>query len=97
MSDDAQSHADPDGDDQICYDVLGWCHPTNGRNGLIVWGEPWDPHGWEASEGFLRKWGWTVAGEPEIAAATNHWRSVRGEEAIDVECIITQSISASLV
>ncbi|KAH9210121.1 hypothetical protein DL95DRAFT_393721, partial [Leptodontidium sp. 2 PMI_412] len=29
---------------------------------LIVWGEPWDPRGWEASVPFLRKWGWLIEG-----------------------------------
>jgi len=46
---------------------------------LIVWGEPWDPRGWEASVPFLRKWGWLTKGCPMILEATNYWRQKRGE------------------
>ncbi|KAL0938471.1 uncharacterized protein CTRU02_205081 [Colletotrichum truncatum] len=45
---------------------------------LIVWGEPWDPRGWEATEPFLRKWGWLLAGCTEMLEGTNYWRQKRG-------------------
>jgi len=67
-------------EDQLCGDLVGWCRSPGARVGLIVWREPWDPSGWEATEGFLETWGWTVRGCGEIRWATNYWRAQRGEE-----------------
>lgn len=47
--------------------------------GLIVWGEPWDIQNWEATEGFLRNWGWLLHGCPQILESTNYWRAQRGD------------------
>lgn len=49
---------------------------------LIVWGESWDPDGWEVSVPFLRKWGGVLEGCPEMIEATNSWRQKRGERKI---------------
>lgn len=49
---------------------------------LIVWGESWDPDGWEASVPFLRKWGGVLEGCPEMIEATNSWRQKRGERKV---------------
>jgi hypothetical protein len=46
---------------------------------LIVWGESWDPNGWEMSVPFLRKWGGLLEGCSEMIVATNCWRRKRGE------------------
>jgi len=32
------------------------------RRGVIAWSPPWDVSGWEVSEGFYRKWGWSFKG-----------------------------------
>lgn len=53
---------------------------TANRNGLVLWGEPHNPKSWEATPGFLRKWGWTVDGCDELIKSSNHWRMLRGEE-----------------
>jgi hypothetical protein len=50
---------------------------TAGRTGLIVWGESWDPHGWEVTERFARKWAWILKGCEELFASTNRWRAER--------------------
>ncbi|KAH7304717.1 hypothetical protein B0I35DRAFT_414296 [Stachybotrys elegans] len=50
------------------------------RRGVIAWSPPWDIRGWEASEGFIRKWGWIFQGLPTLFEATNGWRMQRGEE-----------------
>ncbi|KAL1862909.1 hypothetical protein Daus18300_008239 [Diaporthe australafricana] len=51
---------------------------------LTVWNDPWDPSGWEITEGFLRKWGFLLrgAGEDDMVRATNRWRALRGENPI---------------
>ncbi|KAK2470315.1 hypothetical protein H9L39_17932 [Fusarium oxysporum f. sp. albedinis] len=38
---------------------------------LIVWGESWNPNGWEISVPFLRKWGGLLEGCSEMLVATN--------------------------
>lgn len=53
---------------------------TAGRNGLIVWGEPYEMHSWEATPAFLEKWAWAVQGCYELFESSNRWRRLRGEE-----------------
>lgn len=64
---------------ELCNDLVDFCDVPNERTGLIVWGEPWDPSGWEISESFLNRWGWVVKGCVELLASTNYWRAQRGE------------------
>lgn len=56
----------------------------NGCNAasLIVWGDAWNPRGWEASIPFLQKWGGLLQGCPVLLEATNSWRQKRGERKI---------------
>ncbi|CAM1501298.1 Fc.00g104600.m01.CDS01 [Cosmosporella sp. VM-42] len=66
----------------LCYDMVELYGTTSSGPDdplLIVWGEPWDPYGWEASVAFLRKWGWLLRGCNEILESTNQWREGRGE------------------
>lgn len=65
-------------EDSLCYDMVEVSSESD-KPCLIVWGEPWDPRGWEASVAFLRKWGWLLKGCPEICESTNNWRVKRGE------------------
>jgi hypothetical protein len=53
--------------------------------GLLVWSNPWEPGGWELSEGFVRKWGFLVEGCDEMFAATDRWRALRGEDPLVVK------------
>ncbi|KAL4787318.1 hypothetical protein BJX76DRAFT_345607 [Aspergillus varians] len=69
-------------DHPLCLDVMGFWNVTNEPCGLLVWGEPADPRSWEASESFIRKWPWVVAGCPELLSSTNQWRSSRGDKMI---------------
>ncbi|KAH8695289.1 hypothetical protein BGW36DRAFT_382442 [Talaromyces proteolyticus] len=69
----------------LCDDVVGamWddqLEPHDERNGLVVWGEPWDIKSWEVMEGFLKKWGWVLTGCNELIESTNRWRQLRGEK-----------------
>ena len=68
---------------EMCADLL------SGLNGLplgasgarmLVWSDPWEPQGWEMTEGFIRKWWFLVEGCDDLLKATNHWRALRGEE-----------------
>lgn len=55
------------------------------KRGVILWSPPWHPSGWEISEGFARKWGWTLKGCRDVVDASNKRRMERGEELIDLE------------
>ncbi|RTE68704.1 hypothetical protein BHE90_016917 [Fusarium euwallaceae] len=70
-------------DDELCADVAEMNYEGTSRPSLIVWGDPGDPTGWEASISFLRKWGWLLQGCPEVLEATNRWRECRGEKRLD--------------
>ncbi|KAK6213552.1 DUF3425 domain protein [Colletotrichum tabaci] len=66
-------------EDDMCRDIVDVGAGAGvEESALIVWGEPWDPRGWEATEPFLRKWGWLLAGCPEMLEGTNYWRQKRG-------------------
>lgn len=66
-------------EDDMCRDVVDVGAGAGVEDSaLIVWGEPWDPRGWEATEKFLRKWGWLLAGCTEMLEGTNYWREKRG-------------------
>ncbi|KAK9328048.1 hypothetical protein V1520DRAFT_393412 [Lipomyces starkeyi] len=67
-------------DVQLCIDIMGFSNAPTGKTGLIVWGEPWDPYGWEVTEEFVKNWGWVIRECREIFESTNHWRAQRGEE-----------------
>ena len=55
------------------------------QRGLIAWSPPWHVSGWELSEGFWRKWGWSLKGCGDALEATNRWREKRGEEPLVFE------------
>ncbi|KAJ0419889.1 hypothetical protein BJY00DRAFT_313592 [Aspergillus carlsbadensis] len=52
------------------------------RNGLIVWGDPWDVDSWELMEGFVEKWGYLLVGCEVLIEVSNRWRAIRGEAAL---------------
>jgi hypothetical protein len=67
-------------DDDLCVDMAEFDTSKNMEStSLIIWGDPWDPRGWEVSVPFLRKWGWLLEGCAELLEATNYWRMKRGE------------------
>ncbi|KAI8165712.1 hypothetical protein K4K54_008213 [Colletotrichum sp. SAR 10_86] len=66
-------------EDDMCRDIVDVGAGAGVEEAaLIVWGEPWDPRGWEATESFLRKWGWLLVGCTEMLEGTNYWREKRG-------------------
>ncbi|KAM5366405.1 hypothetical protein ACJZ2D_010515 [Fusarium nematophilum] len=68
--------------DELCGDLLDVKPGLDGKPSLVVWRDPWDLRGWEASALFLRKWGWMLGGCRDILQATNYWRQKRGEDRI---------------
>ncbi|KAF5581621.1 Aryl-alcohol dehydrogenase [Fusarium pseudocircinatum] len=68
--------------DELCSDLLDVKPGLDEKPSLVVWGDPWDLRGWEASALFLQKWGWMLEGCRDIFQATNYWRQSRGEDKI---------------
>ncbi|TGO47625.1 hypothetical protein BCON_0270g00230 [Botryotinia convoluta] len=66
----------------LCGDLVGLFSAGTGRTGMIIWGEPWDVAGWEVTEGFLERWGWTIKGCWDLFESTNKWRAGRGQMAL---------------
>ena len=67
-------------DTPLCLDMVeSYCGP-DGMSGLLVWGDPWDPNSWEATEAFAKKWGWIMTGCFDLFKSTNFWRAKRGEK-----------------
>lgn len=50
--------------------------------GMVVWTNPWEASGWEVKPMFLKKWAWLLEGCSELMVATNHYRRLRGEDAL---------------
>jgi hypothetical protein len=55
------------------------------HRGIIAWSPPWHFSGYEVTEGFLRRWGWSFKGCEDALETTNMWRSKRGEEPLVLE------------
>ena len=71
-------------DCELCIDLMD---PSDWEFGLLVWGDPWLPQNWEASESFVRKWPWIIKGCPEILASSNYWRHKRGLGRLNFTCV----------
>ncbi|EFQ33829.1 hypothetical protein CGRA01v4_10717 [Colletotrichum graminicola] len=66
-------------EDDLCRDIVDVGAGAGvEESALNVWGEAWDPRGWEATEPFLKKWGWLLAGCTDMLEGTNYWRQKRG-------------------
>lgn len=53
-------------------------------NGFSVWGsQPWSPFSWEASQGFVSRWGWLL--DHDTIRYSNFWRAERGESPLKLE------------
>lgn len=72
-------------EDQLWVDLIGLFSASTGRSGMIIWGEPWDPAGWEVTEPFLKHWRWALRGCQELLPATNYWCQSRGEPSLRFE------------
>ncbi|KAL5000345.1 hypothetical protein BDV10DRAFT_183413 [Aspergillus recurvatus] len=70
----------------ICWGSAGvGQRDRNASAGKASTGTPWDLRSWEAQEWFLRKY-WSLMGgeDGELVRQTEWWRSIRGEDALDV-------------
>ena len=77
-------------EDELWSDTIGglfegFPQSESEQRGVIVWSPPWHVSGWELSEGFLRKWGWSFKGFEDMLEATNKWRAMRGEDPLVIE------------
>ena len=75
-------------EDELCSDLIGGLFEGDAdleTRGWIVWKDPWDVSGWEATEGFIQKWGFVLKGCRDLLEATNKWRRLRGEKDLVVE------------
>jgi len=62
------------------------------RRGLIVWSDPWDADGWEATPGFVEKWAWMLDGCEDLIASSNRWRAKRDEEPLVWNAPLSRSL-----
>ncbi|KAJ8071881.1 hypothetical protein OCU04_002189 [Sclerotinia nivalis] len=84
-------------DMELCGDLVGFFSASKCDVGMIVWGEPWDPAGWEATDEFLKQWGWTVRGCREVFESTNSWRSRRGESFLNFDKLMGHEVEQASV
>ncbi|ROT37217.1 hypothetical protein SODALDRAFT_379694 [Sodiomyces alkalinus F11] len=52
------------------------------EHGIIVWTDPWDPIGWEVTEGCWRNFSFLFDGCYDMLHSTNRWRALRGEDSL---------------
>ncbi|KAI1464664.1 uncharacterized protein F4812DRAFT_441465 [Daldinia caldariorum] len=71
-------------DTAVAGSITGQTHMIE-MSGLIAWGDPWQPEGWEMTEGFIKKFPFLVKGCWSILESTNRWRALRDEEPLVVE------------
>ncbi|GIK05187.1 hypothetical protein Aspvir_009290 [Aspergillus viridinutans] len=69
-------------EDELCDDLFGKSSDCTQPTGLLIWGEAWDPSGYEISEKMFRKWAWLWRECPEVIRSTNYWRLQRGEKTL---------------
>lgn len=86
----AESHYD---EDELCNNLIDFCDVPTEETGLVVWGEPWDPAGWEVGEMLLKDWAWVIQGCSEIQCSTNFWRRRRGEQVLEFRSLQIQEAS----
>jgi hypothetical protein len=67
---------------QLCRDMRGFQAVSSGHGGVIVWGDPWDPEGWEVTKAFAQKWPWVIRGNRSLLQSSNYWRVKRHEPAL---------------
>jgi hypothetical protein len=79
--------------EELCVDLIGLLNTSAGRSGLIIWGEPWDPSGWEVTKPFLKHWGWALRGCDELLRATNYWREKRGDHRLSFEPVMKKQVA----
>ncbi|KAH8896304.1 hypothetical protein GQ53DRAFT_640359 [Thozetella sp. PMI_491] len=77
-------------DDALWSDIIGglfegFPDAEVRHRGIIAWSPSWDVSGWEISEGFLNRWGWTLRGCEDVLNATNRWRARREEPPLVLE------------
>jgi hypothetical protein len=84
-------------EDALCHDVVdAGARGGIGSAALLVWGNPWEPSGWEVTESFFTKWGWLLDGCTEMVEATNYWRQKRGLKSLEDDVLRLQACPRSV-
>lgn len=80
---------DPDNfdEDEFCHHLFlqSGQSDEDGMIGCIIWGEPFDPAGYEISGTMIQKWPWLVDECPELITTTNYWRKERKEKLLEIQ------------
>ncbi|KAH7409179.1 hypothetical protein BKA64DRAFT_664317 [Cadophora sp. MPI-SDFR-AT-0126] len=76
-------------DIELCGDLVGYFNSPTVRTGMVIWGDPWDVDGWEVTEQFLERWGWTIRGCLKLFESTNWWRQKRGERPLRFDRLLS--------
>ncbi|RPB03581.1 hypothetical protein L873DRAFT_1786988 [Choiromyces venosus 120613-1] len=56
-----------------------------GDNGVLAWGDPWDPSNWEVTENLAYGWVWMFEDCGDIIHSTNKWKLKRGLVPLDLK------------
>ncbi|KAL6853172.1 hypothetical protein J3F83DRAFT_756443 [Trichoderma novae-zelandiae] len=67
------------------YTLRTYTPSSSPETGILSWSDPWEITGWEFTERFVTKWGFLLQGCPDVVAAANNWRAMRGEDPLVVE------------
>ncbi|KAL7823406.1 hypothetical protein V8C26DRAFT_386422 [Trichoderma gracile] len=67
------------------YTLRTYTPSSSAETGILSWSDPWEIAGWEFTEKFVTKWGFLLQGCPDVVAAANKWRAMRGEDPLVVE------------
>ncbi|ETR99204.1 hypothetical protein M419DRAFT_11305 [Trichoderma reesei RUT C-30] len=67
------------------YTLRTYTPSSSAETGILSWSDPWEITGWEFTEKFVTKWGFLLHGCPDVVAAANNWRAMRGEDPLVVE------------
>ncbi|KAL7816336.1 hypothetical protein V8C44DRAFT_322429 [Trichoderma aethiopicum] len=67
------------------YTLRTYTPSSSPETGIVSWSDPWEIAGWEFTEKFVTKWGFLLQGCPDVVAAANKWRAMRGEDPLVVE------------
>jgi len=70
-------------EEELCNHLVGFTSPK-ANMGMVIWGEAWDPLGWELTEAFVRNWKWVLEGCDDMLRLTNKLRTRRGEKPLSL-------------
>jgi hypothetical protein len=70
-------------EEELCIHLVGFTSKISSP-GIAIWGEAWDPAGWEVTDSFVRRWRWLLEGCDDLLRSSNMWRAKRGEKPLPI-------------